>query len=191
MPESAINTIEATRSATPAAPGEVPDVVRRRYLTERAANDTIAYFVDARVETPAFRDHGRRLSTERNDPNVIRDLVAVAVHRGWTEIDVRGQTDFRREAWMAARRAGLEVRGYRPTDRDQQELARRGRSSAQVPDQVARPDAMKVVETVVRNRIVDAAEQSRILAVARERLARWLERGADLERGQTRQGPAR
>lgn len=191
MAESGINTVETTRSPGTSAPGDVPAAVRRRYLTERAAGDAIAYFVDARVEAPAFRDQGRRLSSDRNDPNVIRDLVAIAAHRGWTEIDVRGQTAFRREAWLAARRAGLKVRGYRPTERDQQDLARRSRSATQPPQQDRRPDAMTIVDTVVRGRVVDPGEQGRILAAARERLARWLERGASREREHARHGPAR
>lgn len=186
MPESPLNTVEAGHGGRATA-GDVPDAIRRRYLTERRGPDAVAYFVDAQVARPAFRDDGRRLSSDRNDPNVIRDLVAVAKHRGWEEIAVRGQTAFRREVWLAARREGLEVRGYRPTERDLQDLARHARQS---PDRGSRGDAvepMKAVETVVRNRVVEPAEQSRILAVARERLAQWLERGGE----PTRHHPAR
>jgi hypothetical protein len=37
-------------------------------------------------------------------------------------LSVRGHTDFRREVWLTARAAGLEVRGYQPTTRDAQAL---------------------------------------------------------------------
>ncbi|MEW5687691.1 MAG: LPD7 domain-containing protein [Pseudomonadota bacterium] len=177
MSESPLNTVESNRPGRAAA-GDVPDPIRRRYLTERHGPDGLAYFVDAQVNRPAFRDDGRRLSSDRNDPNVIRDLVAIARHRGWDEIAVRGQTAFRREVWLAARREGLEVRGYRPTERDQQDLDRHTRQRANTPARQPSVDPMKAVETVVRSRVVEPAEQSRILALARERLARWLERGA-------------
>ena len=38
---------------------------------------------------------------------------------------VCGQDDFRREVWLEAGTAGLQVRGYKPSERDQQELERR------------------------------------------------------------------
>jgi len=182
MSESPLNTVESSRTGRTAS-GDVPEPVKRRYLTERRGPDGLDYFVDAQVERPAFRDDGRRLSSDRNDPNVIRDLVSIARHRGWNEIAVRGQTAFRREVWLAARREGLEVRGYRPTERDLQDLARHTRQPASGRTQPAAVEPMKAVETVVRNRVVEPAEQSRILAVARERLARWLERGAALHPG--------
>ena len=175
MPESDLNSVEAPRLAGRVEPGDVPDAVRRRYLTEQERG-AVAYFVDARVEAPAFRDHGRRLSSDRNDPNVIRDLISIAAHRGWAEIDVRGQTDFRREVWLVAQRQGLKVRGYLATERDHQDLARRDPAAAARRSQPSRPAPMRVVETVVRSRIVEPAEQQRILEFARDRLARWLER---------------
>lgn len=174
MPDS-LNTVEPAVSLRDAKADDVPESIRRRYLTERAGADTTAYFVDALANAPAFRDQGRRLSADRNDPNVVRDLVSIAVHRGWTEIAVRGQTDFRRAVWMAARQAGLEVRGYRPTDRDNQLLARRTEPAMRRTPATARPDTLRVVEAVVRNRVVEPAEQSRILGAARARLSHWLE----------------
>ena len=148
-------------------------------MTEARGGPGLGFYVDARIETAAFRDHGGRLSTDRNDPQVVRDLVAIAQHRGWTAINVRGHTEFRREVWLAARAAGLDVRGYRPTERDQQEAARRLRPRE--PAAPTPPDArarLQVVEAVVRNRVVEPSEQARILAAARARLAHWLDRGA-------------
>jgi putative DNA primase/helicase len=51
-------------------------------------------------------------------------LVVIAEARGWSEITVRGTERFRKEAWFAARLAGLEVRGYRPTEFEQAHLVR-------------------------------------------------------------------
>jgi hypothetical protein len=160
--------------------GDVPSAVRRRYYTDGGGGPGLGFYVDATVTVPAFRDRGRQLETPRADPNAIRDMVSVARHRGWTIVVARGSAEFRREAWLAGRRLGLEVRGYRPTERDLQELERRmtrrrDREDASVHSR------LRVVETVVRNRVDDPATQDRILAAARSRIADWLERGARFE----------
>lgn len=161
------------------AQGDVPERIQRRYLTESRGGPGLGYYADARSETAAFRDQGRRLSTDRNDPHVVRDLVAIAQHRGWTSISVRGQTEFRREVFLLARAAGLDVRGYRPTERDRQQAERRASEPARSTEgsSLDPQRRMQIVEAVVRNRVVEPAEQSRILAAARSRLAHWLERG--------------
>lgn len=180
MADSALNQVEPDAGATTplaSVAGDLPEHVRRRYLSE-ARGGARAYFRDSTSSAEAFRDQGRRLSTTRNDPAVVRDLVAIAAHRGWTTVQVRGTTAFRREAWRAARQAGLDVQGYSPTPRDLQDLQRRA-PRARVPNAPVDTTAqrrLEVVETVVRNRIVEPAEQDRILAAARTRLAAWLER---------------
>jgi len=100
--------------------------LRRRYLTENARwGGGLDYYADAAIAAPSFRDRGRELIAIRSDPNTVRDLVAIAQHRGWTRVRVRGAAGFRREVWLAGRVAGLEVDGHHPTERDQQDLARR------------------------------------------------------------------
>jgi hypothetical protein len=172
--------------------GDVPETLGRRYFTDGRGGAGLGFYVDARVQTPAFRDRGRRLETGRNDPNAIRDMVAIARHREWQIVSVRGTAEFRREAWLVARAAGIEVRGYQATERDMQELERRRaaeqrrkvlelRSSPDAPERAHASDAarasMRVVETVVRSRLVERSAQERILTAARERLTRLLEQG--------------
>lgn len=183
--------------------GDLPERVDRRYFTTTKFGAPFAFYTDARSKAPAFRDHGGRLSTDRNDPAIIRDLIAIARHRDWTIIAVRGQTEFRREVWITARAAGLEVRGYRPTERDLQDLARRAERTripavgqrgepAPVSEHPTSPGPsgrLKVVEAVVRDRIVEPEIQARILARARDLIAEWLERGATFE-PLTRQRPS-
>jgi putative DNA primase/helicase len=106
--------------AAPAAAQDhqtVPDHVRRRFVQVGRKY----YFPDG---ARAFTDRGRRLTTPSENTEVIRSLVTIAHARGWNEIVVRGTDSFRREAWFAARRVGLEVRGYRPTDLEQARLVR-------------------------------------------------------------------
>ncbi|CAN7646059.1 DNA primase [Phenylobacterium sp. LjRoot225] len=106
--------------------GDVPDALKRRYFSDEpqfAAE--LRFYTDAKTKEPAFRDTGDKLVARQTSADVVKDLVAIAEHRGWKAIDVKGQEDFRREVWLEARTAGLEVRGYKPSERDVQELERR------------------------------------------------------------------
>lgn len=188
------------------AQGNVPEALRRRYYTDDRGGAGLGFYIDASVTAPAFRDRGRQLVAARADPGAIRDMTAIAQHRGWTIVTARGSAEFRREAWLAGRTIGIEVRGYRPTERDVQELdrrmdrrlaarerARRGQEDAlprgDPPDRNwngPRADdgarsRLRVVETVVRNRVENPSARDRILTAARDRIADWLERGARFE----------
>ena len=66
----------------------------------------------------AFCDHGRRLTTEHEDPAVIHGMVLRAQAKGWTSLHVKGSDTFKAEAWMQATMAGLEVQGYHPREID-------------------------------------------------------------------------
>lgn len=175
--------------------GDVPDPMKRRYFLDEKGGPGLGFYVDAQVKAPAFRDLGTRLVAGRADPNAIRDMAAVAHHRGWTAVTVHGDARFRREVWLASAALGIEVRGYEPSQRDRQELERRveqtTRRSRSDRDSSgaggARGDAatFKVVEAVVRSRVTDQPAQDRILQAARERIASWLERGAQLRPAQS------
>ena len=106
-------------------PGDIPEALRKRYFSTTSKwSGEPAYFTTAQAKEPAFRDEGRRLITSSESDEVVRDLVAIARHRGWSHVHVTGSETFRRAAWLEASRQGLEVRGYRPSERDLQELDR-------------------------------------------------------------------
>jgi hypothetical protein len=183
--------------------GDVPERLRRRYYLDGRGGAGLGFYADASVKAPAFRDKGRQLAAAKSDPNAIRDMTAIAHHRGWTIVVVRGSASFRREAWLAGRTVGIEVRGYRPTERDVQELDRRidrrnaarerservhnhaeeDRSPAPPIEREAKRqgadgrDQLRVVETVVRARLVETAAQDRIMARARERVSNLVREG--------------
>jgi len=191
------NQIDSEGRGRSTSKGDVPDPLRRRYYLDDSGGPGLGFYADARIQTAAFRDLGGRLVTARSDPNAIRDMAAVAQHRGWTLVVVHGHKDFRREAWLTASALGLEVRGYQPSVRDRQELERRqaalARKAARAAE--ARPERgdreprdaaaeranMRIVEAVVRARVGDRPAQDRILTAASERLAAWLERGARVQ----------
>ena len=95
----------------------VPEHIRKRFVQVGRHY----YFADG---ARAFTDRGGRLTTPSENTEVIRSLVTIAQVRGWNAITVQGTDRFRKEAWFAARLAGLEVRGYRPTDFEHARIAR-------------------------------------------------------------------
>ena len=196
--------------------GDVPEALMRRYYTDGRGGDGLGFYTDARVQAASFRDRGRELVAARADPNAIRDMLAIAQHRGWSIVAVRGSVDFRREVWIAGRSMGLEVQGYRATERDLQELAHRQTAAQRaeeqrevrherreerrydVPDEREvrrgwREDAaaerrLRIVDAVVAARVSDPDRQARIMAVARDRIADWLNRAAKFDDLQAERG---
>ena len=79
------------------------------------------YFPDG---ARAFTDRGKRLTTQSENTEVIRSLIGIAQARGWSDVTITGSERFRREAWFAARLAGLSARGYKPTEFEQERLVR-------------------------------------------------------------------
>lgn len=187
------NQIDSEGRGRSTSKGDVPAPLLRRYYLDERGGPGLGFYADAKIQTATFRDLGARLVTPRSDPNAIRDMAAVAQHRGWTVVVVHGEADFRREAWLTASALGLEVRGYQATERDRQELERRqaalARKAARTADdrpergdreekaKAAARTNMRIVEAVVRARVGDRPAQDRILSAARERLASLLEQG--------------
>ena len=112
----------APAAATPSNTSEkpthaVPAEVRDRFVVVKNKY----YFHDG---TRAFTDRGMRLTTASENTEVIRSLIQIAEARGWSAITVRGTERFRKEAWLAGQLAGLDVRGYRPSEFEHGRLAR-------------------------------------------------------------------
>src|SRR5271155_3210437 len=110
---------EAERSAPQktAASQTVPEDIAKRFVQVRNKY----YFPDG---ARAFTDRGNRITTMSENTEVVRSLVEIAKARSWQEITVRGTERFRKEVWIAASVAGLQVRGYKPTEFEQSTLGR-------------------------------------------------------------------
>jgi putative DNA primase/helicase len=124
----------------------LPQSVRDRFIQDRRR----FYFPDG---APAFRDHGRRLTTGSENTELIHSLVEIAKARGWEEITVQGTQRFRQEAWRQARLAGLSARGYKPSEPERAAIVRaraRQANGAQmelgVPEGGEHPNAATVRE---------------------------------------------
>ena len=107
----------------------MPERLRRKYyVAEAGAGDEARVYADPRGEYLAFKVSAERLATRLEDAGVIRDMVSIAQHRGWAEVQVRGSVEFRRTAWLEASVRGLAVRGYEPDPIDRAALSFRTKS---------------------------------------------------------------
>jgi type V secretory pathway adhesin AidA len=106
----------------------MPERLRRKYyVAEAGAGDEAKVYADPRGEYLAFKVSTDRMATRLEDAGVARDMVSVAQHRSWKEIEVRGSEEFRRTAWLEASARGLSVRGYEPDPVDRAALAFRAK----------------------------------------------------------------
>lgn len=129
----------------PQAPGNarsVPPEIERRFV--RVGREF--YFPDG---SRAFSDRGRRLTTPSENTEVIRSLIEIARARGWQSLVVSGTERFRKDAWLAAQAAGIEARGYRPSEFEQAHAVRaRARAEARESSEPQDP-----TETFKRSRV--------------------------------------
>jgi hypothetical protein len=176
----------------PTDPWTVPQSVRDRFVKDGKRY----YFPDG---APAFKDLGRRLTTQSENTAVIGSLIEIAHSRGWNEITVSGTERFRQEAWQQGRLAGLSVRGYRASSIEQAQLVRAlargsgvtrgGETQAEqaMPSDSARsanPESPQVAEG---SRVQGAARQ----ALARERIVgKLLDHGRDTYRHDPNEEPS-
>jgi conjugative element/phage-associated large polyvalent protein/recombinase len=61
------------------------------------------------------RFNGDKVTTRSENTVIIHDLSVIAKARRWDRVEIGGTESFKREAWRAARLAGFEVIGYKPT----------------------------------------------------------------------------
>ncbi len=119
--------------ADPAGAG-MPERLRRKYyVAEASAGDEAKVYADPRGEYLAFKVSADRMATRLEDAGLIRDMISVAQHRGWQEVELRGSVEFRRTAWLEASVRGLAVRGFEHDPVDRAALAFRAKPNTR-PD---------------------------------------------------------
>jgi hypothetical protein len=161
-------------------PWTVPESIRDRFVQDGHR----FYFADGKE---AFKDRGRRLTTSSENTQVVHSLIEIARSRGWTEVTVSGTERFRQEAWRQARMVGLEVRGYKPSEVEQQQLIRAlGRNLQRPADGV---DA--VAADAPASTALDTAPAAPAPRRDRERIAgKLLEHGRDSYRHDPNEEPS-
>jgi len=115
-------------------PEAAAESLRHRFLQA----DNTFYFRGGPGEADkvAFADHGRRLTTEHEDPTVIHGMLLLAQAKGWTSLHVKGSDAFTAEAWIQATMVGIEVQGCQPREIDRvRREERKGETSNKQPQQ--------------------------------------------------------
>jgi hypothetical protein len=92
--------------------------IRRQYMIFSNGE----YRLLAAPQRVAFRDQGKQISTEHDDPQVVRAMLDVAAHKGWRRVNLVGSETFRRLAWLEAGTRSIQTTGYAPTQEDRQRL---------------------------------------------------------------------
>lgn len=96
--------------------------VANRFLAEQKIN---FYDRDSKDGSIAFEDRADSLHTSKEDDKTIKAMLDVAQSKNWTAIKVKGTEAFKREAWLEASIRGVEVKGFKPQDKDFAELKKR------------------------------------------------------------------
>lgn len=122
----------------------MPERLRRKYyIAEAGVGDEAKVYADPRGEYLAFKVSTDRMATRLEDAGVVRDMLSVAQHRGWTEVEVHGSQEFRRTAWLEASARGLSVRGHDPDPVDRAALAFRAKPETGLNRTVRKPQTQE------------------------------------------------
>ena len=95
-----------------------------RYYVETVKGDQ-KHYDDYQRRSLVFTANDRSITSKRDDLDTIKAIVAQAELRGWQTVELKGTTEFRREAWIETQTRGIESRGYKPSEPDRQEADRR------------------------------------------------------------------
>lgn len=96
----------------------LPDSVKGEYTVKDGK------FHDRDTSALRFEDHGKKLSTPVEDRKVIAHMVEVASAKNWGTLELKGTDNFKQIAWIEAQARGIETKGYKPNERDLEELAK-------------------------------------------------------------------
>ncbi len=102
----------------------LPPHLRRKYYVVEVDAAEARIYADRGGEYLVAKAGRDRLVTQVASIEVVRDLVAIAAHRGWERVELTGSLEFRREAWLIASARGIEAKGYMPTELDRAALAK-------------------------------------------------------------------
>lgn len=109
---------------------DLPTSIKNQYIYKiknRALADEKINFYEREDETGvvAFEDRNKSLHTSREDSKTIKSMLDVAQAKKWSSINLKGTEAFKREAWLEAKVRGIEVKGFKPEEKDLVELQKR------------------------------------------------------------------
>lgn len=108
---------------------DLPENLRNNYILKvknRALQDEkINYYDKSDTTTIAFEDRKTGLHTSKEDEKTINAMLDLAQSKGWSSINLKGTEAFKRQAWLEASIRGIEVKGFKPSEKDMAELEAR------------------------------------------------------------------
>lgn len=109
----------------PVQESELPQAIRTRFIVSaqkqrlfEAGRTDFHFRAGNRQGQFAFSDTGKQLLTPLEQREIIVAMLDVAQAKHWKEITVSGSDEFRRQAWLEGRLAGMAVHGYQARDAD-------------------------------------------------------------------------
>jgi hypothetical protein len=97
----------------------------------------------------AFTDKGERIVSSSNDERAAQAMAKMSEAKGWKSIRVSGHPDFQREVWIEASIRGIEVRGFKPNEKEIAELEmRREREARNIVERVSEQEQKHKAEQV-------------------------------------------
>jgi hypothetical protein len=121
---AAPDRLAASTSSSVAELDSLPAHLRRKYYVVETGASEAKFYADRGGEYLVAKTGRDRLVTQVASIEIVRDLVAIAAHRGWERVELTGSLEFRREAWLAASARGIEAKGYEPTELDRAALGK-------------------------------------------------------------------
>ena len=156
---------------------ELPDSLKKQYLVD----ETQGKFFDKGNQSLAFEDKGKQIDTRKNDAQTIDSMMTLAKSKGWKSIELSGDKDFKREAWLQASMSGIAVRGYSPNKDDKSLLnARIEAQQKNTMTQSKEQDASRVNSisaAIIKDKVQNPATQAKIIAEVNRRAGDAIEHG--------------
>lgn len=109
---------------------DLPNSIKNQYIYKIKNRALVGekvnfYERDGEDGVVAFEDRNKSLHTSREDSKTIKSMLDVAQAKNWSSINLKGTEAFKREAWLEAKVRGIEVKGFKPEEKDLVELQKR------------------------------------------------------------------
>lgn len=154
---------------------DLPNSIKNQYIykikNRALAGEKINFYErDGEDGVIAFEDRNKSLHTSREDSKTIKSMLDVAQAKNWSSINLKGTEAFKREAWLEAKVRGIEVKGFKPEEKDLVELQKRQeeRSYNQVANNEERSreiNAQNKTEAVKEGLLGDAKDAGQAIAI--------------------------
>ncbi|WP_198266668.1 LPD7 domain-containing protein [sulfur-oxidizing endosymbiont of Gigantopelta aegis] len=93
---------------------KIPPEIDRLYLN---TGNGVYHFKD-KPNQKALVIKDQKIQSPFGNKTIARSMVAIAEAKSWTELKVRGSTTFKRSVWLEASLKGMDVKGYKPDEKD-------------------------------------------------------------------------